>query len=173
MKTRPFVAVRITMPTLIAVVAAVLLSMAVPAAADRTATGSLQGQIDAQLRLTPGGTQISENQVAWHNGAVILSLPASTTALITCPAGWMCFYDLPNWGGRMLQFRDCGYWQHFGNFGFRNQVSSWDNKTARWVEVNEDDPQPWIRLWNAPPRSRSSYVGAWADNRADALQILC
>ena len=40
---------------------------------------ALQHQIDAVLRGRPGGTQISQYQVSWQGGEVVLSLPVPGT----------------------------------------------------------------------------------------------
>ena len=38
---------------------------------------ALQGEVDAVLRARPGGTQISQYEVSWQGGQVVLALPVA------------------------------------------------------------------------------------------------
>jgi hypothetical protein len=46
-----------------------------------------------------------------------------------CPNGiridWACLYEKTAWQGRMLKFRDAGYWQNLRTWHFDDQASSW------------------------------------------------
>lgn len=182
MKTRPFTTPRTAIPLLIGIAIAVVTSMATPAAAAPTpndppqATAqTLQNQIDTQLRMHPGGTQISSNEIAWQNGNVVMTV--GTLAFGACDSGWYCLYEHPNFnnalvhrGGRKLRFQQCGFWQFLSDYGFDNRASSWDNRMSKTVQVDDDDRA--VRLWNSAPRSRSADVGT-ANDRADSLRILC
>ncbi|WP_344468463.1 hypothetical protein [Kitasatospora kazusensis] len=52
-----------------------------------TQAKTLQAQIDSQLKKTPGGTQVSANEISWQNGNIIMSfpLPSQRTAPETSP----------------------------------------------------------------------------------------
>jgi Peptidase inhibitor family I36 len=148
-------------------------ALATPSVSPDPGTQPLQDQIDAQLRLAPGGKQIGQNQIAWRDGAVVMTFPESPVTVLAprCPDGWTCFFEHRDWGGRMLQFRDCGLWQWFSDYGFRNQTSSWHNRLNQWVYVDDDDAG--VRLWNEFPQARSSWVGSAANDKADSLFIVC
>src|SRR5690349_4357515 len=112
---------------------------------------ALQGEVDAALRTRPGGTQISQYEVSWNGGQVVLALPVpadSRRASIpgptvtpgmqvpgggssdSCPwsftARYTCFYADAGFGGRRLQFADtyCSGPVNFGDWGFANTISS-------------------------------------------------
>jgi Peptidase inhibitor family I36 len=146
---------------------------ATPTVPPKPDTQTLQDQIDAQLLLAPGGKQIGQNQIAWRDGAVIMTFSESPMTVLSprCPDGWTCFFEHRDWGGRMLQFRDCGIWQFFSDYGFRNQTSSWHNRLNQFVYVDDDDAG--VRLWTEYPQARSSWVGSAANDRADSLLITC
>src|SRR5947209_7475635 len=59
-------------------------------------------------------------------GLAPLSSAASASAS-SCPSGYLCLFQDANFGGRMLQFHDGGYWQNLTNYGFNDQMSSWVN----------------------------------------------
>jgi hypothetical protein len=156
-----------------AAIGALIAAGAGPAAAAPTAS-SLQQQIDEQLRLAPGGTQTSANQIAWRNGTVVMTFPqggVGTFAASDCPAGWFCFWQHSNFEGRRLQFSDCGQ-QDLVTYGFRNQTSSWRNRTSSVIAVWQEDVIDDL-LWTEPAQSQSSYVGAADNDRADYFNRLC
>ena len=163
----------------LAAVAAVGL-LAGPAAAseaDTTAAPSVQQQIDAQLRAAPGGVQTSANEIAWRDGAVVMTFPNvqqgefTTLAVANCPSGSFCFWDAANFEGRRLQFSDCGR-QDLGDYGFRNRATSWQNTTASRVNVYQSDAIDDL-LWTMAPRGRSANVGAADNDRADYFVRVC
>lgn len=144
------------------------------AAPSNGATTTIQAQINAQLRATSGGVQISRNEIAWHDRTAVMEFPDGAAALAQrCPNGWSCFFEHDGWGGRMLKFCSCDVWRHFSDYGFNNQTSSWHNALGKSVEVNDDDAPSPIHLWNEDANARSSYVGDWANDRADVFQIHC
>jgi hypothetical protein len=160
------------------VLAAAAVAIAAPAGASPRADAALQASIDTHLRLA-GGTQITRNQIAWNGGTVIMTFPepasASTTAARAprCPGGgWACFFEHRDWGGRMLQFQSCGYYQYFSDYGFDNQTSSWHNRQAfRSVDVYD-----WVDggLWHMEQGNvSSSYVGNQRNDKADYFMINC
>lgn len=137
-------------------------------------SGTVQAQIDRQLRLTPDGTQISANQIAWRDGTVIMTFPSDDIAVqgtADCPAGWFCFWADAGFEGRRLQFSDCGQ-QDLGDWAFRNKTSSWQNTTGSRVEVWQYDLIN-DKLWTEQPRSSSSWVGSANNDRADYFKRIC
>jgi hypothetical protein len=136
-----------------------------------------QAQIDRILRRHPGGVQMSDHEIAWDDGAVMLVLPTDQASFCFpgsgcvhgCPSGWYCFYQYRDFGGRRLQFRDCsrgGTIQFLTDYGFGNRTSSWVvNRSLNFVNVNDSDSGR--NLWNEHSHSVSRYVGSAADNKAD------
>lgn len=152
------------------------------------AQADLQLEIEELLVQHPTAFQISDHEIAWNDGTVVLSLPvpegegAKIEAAATvegCPSGWFCFYQHINFNrgqsGRRLQFSDCasaGVTQFLTDYGFQNQTSSWVvNKSLNFVNVNDFDPSPGFpngrNWWNSPGNSRSSWVGDAANDRVD------
>jgi Peptidase inhibitor family I36 len=86
-----------------------------------------------------------------------------------CPSGWYCFYVDANFGGRVLQFSDCGI-HDLRDFGFNNGISSWVNNTASSVDVFNARG---ALLWHEPPHSKSSFVGSAANDQAAIVRRNC
>jgi hypothetical protein len=141
-------------------------------------TGAPRAEVAEVLKLH-GGVQISENQVAWDDGKVVLTIPdeahpendrEARASWHGCPKGWYCFYQHQNWGGRKLQFSDCpsgGKSQWLTDYGFGNQTTSWVvNRNLNFVNVNDEDNNGW-NLWNEDGNSASSNVGAADNDQAD------
>lgn len=129
----------------------------------------IQSKIDAILAASPGAQQISESEVSWHDGTVVLSFPSSAAPQATfpyqCPKGWYCFYQHENFGGRMLKFSACsssGETQSLADYGFAKQTTSWVNNNRNRTLVDVYDQSGNLLWWETTGRS-SSNVGA-ADN---------
>lgn len=147
---------------------------------DPTDAQQLQEQIDAQLVLAPAGVLISQNEIAWNDGEVVMTFPmegmsgartsfpaAPPAAVKGCPSNRFCFYRHRNYKGRMLKFRDCKR-QSLADYGFGNETSSWVNNTSyRKVDVYDAGPSPDKRLWRETAHSKSSWVGSSANDKAD------
>jgi hypothetical protein len=157
--------------------------------------GGTERQIRSFLDAHPDAVRYSRSQVAWQDGAVILTWPDPRTGKVSlspadrpdlepgevgasdvngCPAGITktnkyCFYEHSSFGGRMLQFQDCGGDQFFDTYGFSNQTSSWVNTTSNVVRVYDG----FISIWDEPKNSKSSYVGAAANDKADSFHTYC
>ena len=155
---------------------------------------ALQGQVEAVLRARPGGTQISQYEVSWEGGQVVLALPAPehpraamptvTPGMLaprvssdSCPwsftARYTCFYADAGFGGRRLQFADtyCSGPVNFGDWGFANATSSWVNNTAHIVRVYDGPNATAAMLWKENGVSNNPYVGDAANDRADSATI--
>ncbi|MEV0636330.1 peptidase inhibitor family I36 protein [Streptomyces sp. NPDC050619] len=120
----------------------------------------------------PGGMQTTANEISYADGAVKVVIPRPGAAA-TCPSGWYCFFQYADFGGRMLQFRDCGGNQSLTDYGFGNRTTSWVNNTQHTVEVYDKDAEPFVTLWREAANSRSSSVGDATDNRADFFYTYC
>lgn len=146
---------------------------------------AVQAQVDGVLAKSPGGTQISGNQVAWNDGKVVLTIPlpgeanartasdpASTQGTANCPYTWTCLYEHANFDGRRLQFSDCGPVQDLGAYGFSDMATSWHNNQTRntrtWVY---NWTGSWTQLWveGGAPAS-STNVGAGNNDKADGIK---
>jgi len=138
----------------------------------------LQAEIDRQLQLSPGGTQISHNQIAWRDGHVVMTFLTDSKSIFgpRCPSGQFCVFEDRDWGGRrMLQFSDCnpsGRFVDLAWYGFNDETSSWHNRSAALVDVYN-----WAGfeqfLWRSEPGARSSWVGSVNNDRADHLFLYC
>ena len=132
---------------LIAVMLGMLIPGNVTAAPDRgldllsrqaTSAQELQAQIDQQLKLAPGGKQISANEVSYDNGRFVVTyaLPGQVQLLAPdCPSGWFCFYDLTNFRyprGRLSDFGE----QDLATWGWRNRTESVHNNTNTDVDFD-------------------------------------
>ena len=156
---------------------------------------ALQGEVDAVLRARPGGTQISQYEVSWQDGQVVLALPAPgrpraavptvTPGMLepgagssdSCPwsfaARYTCFYADAGFNGRRLQFADtyCSGPVNFGDWGFANTISSWVNNSAHIVKVYDGPNATAAMLWKENGVSHSAYVGDADNDRADSATI--
>jgi hypothetical protein len=183
--TRPFI-------LLISFVSLVTLLLPAESSWAASTSSPLQQQIDKQIK-TYGGVQISSDTVSYNGGAVRLVFPhagsrsvgtrpsggaspqlSTTSYWYGCPYGysthWYCFYQDINFGGRMLEFKDCGSSQYLSNYGFANQASSWVNTSSHNVEVFEPS---YYLAWNESPYSASSWVGSAANDRAVSFYTSC
>lgn len=152
--------------------------------------GTPRPEIVQVLNEHPDGVQISQDQIAWNNGKIILTVPSEPQSSIQgandlsplasvdgCPSGWYCFYQDINFNagtsGRRLQFQDCGtgasggLLQKLSDYGFANQTSSWVvNRSLSVVDVFDSGGAP---LWPEHGNSKSSYVGDGLNDMADAF----
>jgi hypothetical protein len=94
----------------------------------------------------------------------------STPTLYGCQSGWYCFYPATGFGGRRVNFRDCGGRQSLENYGFGLQASSWVNTTPHTVFVYD---AAGTLLWKEEPRSASGDVGASKRARAVTFDTVC
>jgi hypothetical protein len=160
---------------------------AVPAAATSadasTSRVTKKGDIGPDgLPIPPGGTRIG-NRVVYNQGNVVLhfdparvaklqgkTVPSTTRAYGDCPDNWYCLWQNSNYGGRMLRFRDCCYFQYLDDYGFQNQATSWRNR------LDNNDVRVWDLatgniLWCSDTHSTSSNVGSADNDKADSLYL--
>lgn len=83
---------------------------------------------------------------------------------------WLYLYEFSSYGGRVLKFRDVGYWQNLSTWGFNDQMTSWRNDTycAVYAAEGNSGAGSWLTL---AARSSSSYVGSTWDNRVSSIYI--
>lgn len=175
------------MPAMLALVAVVGGGVgAQQASAGEAAAGQgLRAQIEAALDRSPGGRQISANQIAWENGTVVLTFPrpgeraargadepVTAKGTANCPYTWTCLYEKESWEGRRLMFTECGYIQDLGDYDFNDKATSWHNNQTKGIRttVYDWDGNNWDELWTesrAP--SLSSHVSRADDDRADGI----
>lgn len=135
----------------------------------KAAESSVQDQINEVLHRHPNAKQISNHEISWNDGAVILTIPSDEDMLPSkedlagrpaaasepveplatvhgCPSGWYCFYQHRDFKGRRVQFRDCtsdGKVQLLSDHEFQNETSSWVvNRRLKYVDVRDYDPSP-------------------------------
>jgi hypothetical protein len=143
----------------------------------------LQQQVDHQLQIAPGGTQVSADTVSYDGGNVLVVFQSDArerqvAALAVdwkgCPTGtfvhWTCLYEAPGWRNRRVQFKDCGYVQDLADYGFANQASSWVNTRYDVTRVYDGG---FRLLWTEEPRSLSYYVGNDKGDRARYIRLEC
>lgn len=97
-----------------AAIGAILVASALvfaPAAAAQTAGPDAQDRVDEVLADYPGGTQISPNEVAWDDGAVVLTIEdasaVSARSVGSCATGAHCVYSGTGLSGSKLTFWSC------------------------------------------------------------------
>ena len=88
--------------------------------------------LDLPQKATIAWKLADPDTVLFENG---VEMELSAVAYGDCPAGWLCLWEHSNYAGRMLKFRDAGYWQNLTNYGFNDKMSSWRNRRgldAEW-----------------------------------------
>lgn len=150
--------------------------------AETSEDAPLEAQMAALLKKHPDAKAISDHEIAFDDGKVVLDLlgtdpdaPQDKATVRGCPSGWFCFYQHQNFGGRRLQFSDCtrgGATQWLRDYGFENQTTAWVvNRSVNFINVNDHHASPGYpsgkNLWNARSHSQSSNVGVEANDRAD------
>ncbi|WIN00089.1 peptidase inhibitor family I36 protein [Actinoplanes oblitus] len=81
----------------------------------------------AYLHEHPGGTPISDRDIAYGGGTFIVTVTRAQAghalAAADCPSGWFCFYDGVNYTYPRGRLSSCG-WQDLGTWGWRNRTES-------------------------------------------------
>ncbi|WP_040392747.1 peptidase inhibitor family I36 protein [Catelliglobosispora koreensis] len=112
-------------------VVATLLAVAMVLASANSAmavkpTKDLQAKIDAHLARYPGGTQISDTEVAYAGGTFVITFAApevSVNGVADCPSGWFCFYEHTNFGYPRGKLSSCG-WQDLAWWGWHDRTEA-------------------------------------------------
>lgn len=96
-------------PLAAAILTALLVSAPAAAnASESTGSSELQQRIDETLRLNPGGTQVSANQIQWDGGSMELTLVSDNARSIgSCATGSFCVYSGTSLTGSKLAFTSC------------------------------------------------------------------
>ncbi|GAB2957851.1 peptidase inhibitor family I36 protein [Saccharothrix stipae] len=136
-----------------------------------TSTAELQAQVDLQLEVAPGGTQISANEVSYDGGRFVVTFAEPGVRALgspDCPSGWFCFYEYTGFGYPRGKLSDTG-WQDLGAYGWHDRTASVHNNTGTAVDFDnhtvgghEND----VYLFCVGARSSDSDVSPHRD-RAD------
>jgi hypothetical protein len=147
-------------------------------------SGTPRPEIAQVLSEHPGGVQINEDQIAWNDGQVVLTIPSSTqpqtqdatavdSADITvdaasdCPAGWFCLWQDAGFMNRRVQFQGAGC-QNLTDFGFNDLASSWFNRNAGTYRVYTNIKCNPL-LFTAQAGAQSSFVGNANNDQASSI----
>jgi hypothetical protein len=134
--------------------------------------GTPRLEIAQVLSEHPGGVQINEDQIAWNDGKVVLTIPSSTDvsadAISDCPPGWFCLWQDAQFMSRKVQFQGAGC-QSLDNFGFNNLASSWFNRNGGTYRVYLTIGCKDGVLFTAESGARSSFVGNANNDKASAV----
>jgi hypothetical protein len=92
----------------------------------------VQQKIDRQLSRKPGGQQVSSTQVAYRNGAVVLTFPVpgdTGQSDATCDYGYFCVWEAWDFAGRKLSLLSTPTSRpvNLVDYGMGYQVSSWQH----------------------------------------------
>jgi len=91
---------------------------------------------------------------------------------------WYCVFQDANYGGRMLQFRDCttaGYVNDLSDYGFQNETTSWvqtdifPGKTVAVYDQYHSQPL-WNEVSHGGTYNQSPNVGPLLNDRAWRLK---
>jgi hypothetical protein len=144
---------------------------------------TLDSQIADRLSSTRGGTRISVNQISWHDGGVVLTLPlpgesrardltASRVANGPCAYERVCLWSGFQKSGEKLSFYTCAY-RKLRHYDFTNRTTTWENHQSGRTLTRLDY---WTGSRTKPLDALS--VGSWRDfsgtsrdNRADFLKV--
>ncbi|MFI7589284.1 peptidase inhibitor family I36 protein [Spongisporangium articulatum] len=72
-------------------------------------------------------------EIVWDEGTIMASL--APAAYDDCIAGYVCYFENTNYGGRVLQFSAIGLVSSMATYSFNDQMSSWRSRRsldARW-----------------------------------------
>lgn len=151
----------------------------------KSEVSKLQGQIDKQMAMTPGGKQIGVNQVSWRDGKVVMTFPLpgeKKARAVNEPLGalgtpncsylWTCLYEHANFDGRRLTWSDCNF-ENLADWGFNDKTTSWHNNQSRGTQTHVYNwtGSSWALLWTSTAPSSSSNVGAANNDKADGLWV--
>jgi hypothetical protein len=108
-----------------ALIGALLATTTTAQDAPPAADPATQAKVAAYLAAHPGGTQLTDTDIAYNGGRFIVTVTPTAGALARpdCPSGWFCFYDGISYTYPRGKLRDCG-WQDLGSWGWRNRTES-------------------------------------------------
>lgn len=125
------------------------------------------------------------NQLSWHGGDVVLTLPlpgetkaralggARVAAKAAgCSYGYVCLFSSPGYTGARLSFTKCAL-RNLSKYGWTNRTSSWKNNQSKStysvLEYWTGKYRRVLMSTNAP--SSVTYIGSPSDDRADYLRV--
>jgi hypothetical protein len=102
----------------------IVMSLA-PASAAVTSRVAARDRVAAYLATHPGGQPISDNEISYGGGALVVTLtpPSGVLGVPDCPRGWYCFYDRVSFGYPRGKLSSCGQ-QYLGTWGWQFRTES-------------------------------------------------
>ncbi|HEU5110496.1 MAG TPA: peptidase inhibitor family I36 protein [Micromonosporaceae bacterium] len=162
---------------IVAVLAAAGLVPAVASAAPPAPSGpaAVQRAVDDYLAGHPGGKQVSATDIAYGDGAFVVSVvrpDPRTAASADCPRGWFCFYDRIDFGYPRGKLSDCGL-QDLAEWQWRNRTESvhYNMSTGSTSFINDGSPDT-ILFTVSTTRRTIANVGTHR-NKADYVYRTC
>lgn len=109
----------------------------------------------------------TRDRIVLQGGDVIVNLVP--TAPSDCPIDWVCLWELSNYDGGMVQYRDCCSWYNLADVGFNNKASAWRNRKSVDAKVADNaNGSGAILCLNSG--SQAASMGSW-DNEATSIKI--
>ncbi|MEU0099530.1 peptidase inhibitor family I36 protein [Streptomyces sp. NPDC006267] len=123
---------------------------------------------------------IAAPAVALTAGLAVTAAPAAATptapsaraAAWDCPAGSVCLYDSAGGVGRFYTASDGCWFDNIGLAGGGDRATSIYNRTSHRVNLANWNGSAWEHLVHANP-GQGFTLPASADNRADAVHVIC
>lgn len=140
----------------------------------------LQGRMAEQLRRHPGGKAIGTNEIAYENGAVIVTLPlkegaalgpAGAAGVPNCDLGSVCLYEHDNFNGVRVSYTACGFY-NLGDRGFMDKMTSWHNNQTGGVQavMSDVDGNGKIYAYHWLPVGSNANIGRSLNDRANYIK---
>lgn len=133
---------------------AIFASVALAAEDEPSAGPSTPQVVQSSVEVTPDGTEVT----TYSDGTKVVS-PASPDSFSECPDGWVCLWENKEYGGRMLEFQDRGYWQNLSVYEFNDKTSSWANRTNDDARLSQNAGGGGNLLCLQPNSSNSQLTG--------------
>jgi hypothetical protein len=114
-----------TLATAVALTAAMIVT-ATGAPTYAAPASTVQAQINQQLARYPGGKQINATEVAYGDGAFVITFArpqVGVDGIADCPQSWFCFYEHTNFGYPRGKLSSCG-WQDLTWWGWQDRTES-------------------------------------------------
>lgn len=113
----------------------------------------------------PHAIETSAGVTTFSDGVKVYEVAAYSD----CPNGWVCIWEHANYGGRMLQFQDRGYWQNLTAYGFNDQASSWRNRINQDARLAEHINGGGRRICMQPNSANPQL--AWFNDLASSIRL--
>lgn len=129
--------------------------------------------LDARLTTDQGSADLAAANQAAANLATPAVVESVAAGPDSCPDGWYCLFENPDFTGRMLKLRDPEFWQDLDQWHFRLQASAWRNRLqGRGVQNTTQLAGGTLEfLWCAAPGRSGSLAGSAADDVTTHLYV--